>query len=237
VLRIAVIGNCHAGPLKQGWDLIKQDFPGIDLCFFASAGTRLNDLAIEGRSLVPRCPELRKDLLFFSGGRERIEVSGFDAFLVQGLGVKVHPIDSRLSDAVKLCAARGWFDNTVGGRTCAKLRKLTAAPIYMGIVPLLREPVAPRSHAVRYEEAVELMARANAAAGVVFLPQPGETVVNGWATSSAYCDGATRLENRPEKVGVALPEEDCVHMNPEFGRVFMHAFLSASDAVKQPIAA
>jgi hypothetical protein len=234
LLKIAVIGNCHAGPLKQSWDELMPHYPNVDLRFFASAGGRLAALAIKGDDLVPATPELRKDIQFTSGGLDRVRVSSFDAFLLQGLGLQVRPLDKRLSSAVKLEAARGWFVNTTSAKICSKLRLLSSAPVYIGVVPLPRES-KPGGQVITYPEALELLAQANAGLNVVFVAQPASTIVGGWGTNADYVKGATRLETSKHNIGKAVPDMDSVHMNAGFGKAFLEAFLPLLQVSGQPV--
>ena len=83
---LCVIGNSHAGAVWQAWKsgavAVKT---GFSMTVFASHAGSV-DLDHRDRSLIPTDPTVSKMLAFTSGGRDRIEIDKYDAFLFAGLG-------------------------------------------------------------------------------------------------------------------------------------------------------
>ena len=83
--RICVLGNSHLLSMKSGWELVQDAFPEHDLTFFGAPKAMMDDLVLEGSSLVPGTEQLRRKLGNFSGGLEMVDLDAFDVFVVVGL--------------------------------------------------------------------------------------------------------------------------------------------------------
>jgi hypothetical protein len=90
--RICVIGNSHVNALKQGWEDIAATCPDHRLTFFASLGDRIGKLELVEGCLVPQDPALLKNIVFTSGGLDRIVLADYDVYLVYGLQLRLSNI-------------------------------------------------------------------------------------------------------------------------------------------------
>jgi hypothetical protein len=80
---ICLIGNSHLAVLKLGWPDVQDQFAGMELEFYASAGASL-DLAVSNGCLVPANRPTQKRLAITSGKSGEI-APDFSAYIVCGL--------------------------------------------------------------------------------------------------------------------------------------------------------
>jgi hypothetical protein len=80
--RIAVIGNSHVAALKMGWDIIEQDYPHLDIVFFASVGKATQDRELKGKVFGFLGPKPSPHEIIFGNHTERsINLAEFDHVL------------------------------------------------------------------------------------------------------------------------------------------------------------
>lgn len=231
MLRLCVLGNSHAAALKQAWDALSDSYPGIRLTFFASRGSTLSELKLSGDRLVPASQLLASRLTFTSGGSGYVHLARFDAFLVYGLMVNIPRPDQRLSRAVKRQVLTDVFDKSLGAHICRLIRKRSNAPIYVGHRPQHAAATGPESRdLVQYHEVYALMRDVLQSQGLELLPQPPETLVNGWDTKLELSRGSTALDVGDARLNTLHPDADVSHMNADFGRIYLeHALATMLD--------
>src|ERR1700748_2002214 len=86
---ICVIGNSHTAAFKQAWDnRAPAVADGVSLTFFAARSQYLDTLVYEPGAFVSRDPELSERLRLTSGGKDRIDLADYDAFVLIGMGYR-----------------------------------------------------------------------------------------------------------------------------------------------------
>ncbi len=223
--RICILGNSHAASLKLAWDQLTRDHPDRELVFFAARGLDLRFLRVSGNALVTNKPRVAESISFTSGGADKVEVDGFDAFLTYALALRVPEIDRRLSSAVKSQVCRDTWDRSLNLRICRMIRRVSDAPIYVGHNPQPASGDELPSEQMTYAEVHGLLARELDVAGASLIAQPPETLTNGWNTRPELAKDSTRLDVGDKSSNVPHPEDDVSHMNMNFGRVYLeHLF-------------
>lgn len=87
-----MIGDSHIAAIKLGWQGAQDAFTSFEPVFFGANGQSLKSLRIEGRGLVADKQPLRKKLRMTSGSTDRIDVDGYDAFILFSLGFGIRPL-------------------------------------------------------------------------------------------------------------------------------------------------
>ena len=223
--RICIFGNSHAASLKLAWDQLTKDHPDRELVFFAARGLDLRFLRVSGNALVTNKPRVAESISFTSGGADRVEVDGFDAFVTYALALMVPDMDRRLSSAVKTQACRDVLGRSLNLRICHMIRKVSDAPIYVGHNPQRASSDELPSEQMTYAEVHALLAKELDVAGAQLIAQPPETLVNGWNTKPQLARDSTRLDIGDKHSNEPHPEDDVSHMNMDFGRAYLeHLF-------------
>ncbi|MEZ5753509.1 MAG: hypothetical protein R3D90_01675 [Paracoccaceae bacterium] len=228
-MRICVIGNSHAGAIKEGWDRIAPDHPGVAMQFFAAARRGMEGLRrTEGR-LIAGNARLERDMALSSGGMTEIDLAAHDLFLLIGLGLRVHPFDQRLSQQVRDAMAAE-LAQCFAFRLARGIRAGTAAPILVLPAPLHAVPPEGGGKATRARDYDACLSRTEdlaAIEGLRVLGQPVETRPNGWATGPEWSVGSRRLGAVVGAAGKAAhPEGERIHMNADFGAMWLSTILA-----------
>ena len=101
MLKIGILSNSHAASLKVGWESIKENYPNIELTFFAAANKGMAKVKPEsGNRFTSADILITRMLSITSGGLGSIEVDDYDAFLVYGLFLILPRLDHRHTRAV-----------------------------------------------------------------------------------------------------------------------------------------
>jgi hypothetical protein len=237
VKRICVIGDSSVAALKVAWDAIGAEMPDVALTFFAAPGKTIAGLVVDGGTLAAGSDVLREHLIAKSGGADRIDPAGFDAYVLSGMALNAFPIARVRADfpgqdmtaGVVVAAASARVADTIHGQTVQKLRACTKSPFVM--LPRPFRVIDPQkdfwkklartnngSHIGQLFESG--CARFAAQRNGRFVPQPRETV------------GKTGVDTRPRFArGVARffdgAGDDLTHMNGDYGAVVLRAALAA----------
>ena len=99
-MRVCILGNSHVACIKVAWDELGKSHTDYCLTFCAAPGRRLDAMELSGDHLVPSNPQLRRDILTTSGGRDSIAIRDHDAFCIVGLGFRFPVLDLSFSSAV-----------------------------------------------------------------------------------------------------------------------------------------
>jgi len=259
--RVAIIGTSHVAALKMGWDKVADQWPGTEVTFFAAPGKAARTQKLKGRVYgYHRAKPAPDEIIFGYDGGRTIDLAAFDHVLRVGdtLGeadlsdlLSRYAVDG-ISDEVKpLRMSRAAFD-----MACAALARasLPNPPWHDWDAPRLTFLARPtpstkclRIDSDRYDPWRDLAARPNeylvareiyyahltqemAKRRIGLLRQPDETIAPCGLTDERFGDGAAGMIE-----GKALPDEDCVHMNAEYGALALRAYLAPLTA--QPKAA
>jgi hypothetical protein len=239
--RVCVIGNSHIAALKLGWDIIKDEYPQIDLTFFGSPRKNLGDLRVENGALVPGSEKTLKQLQRTSGGESEIVAGKFDNFLIVALNFGVRRLEDLyrhyrseehknakganhyVSNACFLLAAKGHLRNTLAFEIAGKLKQLTDNPIMFVPQPF---PSANISGDPLWEDMIQYGDDAPIARTFIeiaseltandepVIQQPEETKSGEMFTKSELSKGSKRLTRN---FNVEHPDDDYWHMNQDYG--------------------
>lgn len=231
-MKICVIGNSHVGAIKRGWLSLSNQYPDIEIVFFASRSTTMGDLLVstDNQNLYADNEKLKKTLEFTSGGYEEISVDDYDLFLVYGLQCKSLLIDPAVFYTQSFLTAliEAHVVKTLSFSTIKKLRMLTNKKIFVGHNPLFSINRGEKRKAVSqsYLNGCYIMnSLFYSTINCKIISQPGQTIVNGIYTDSIFSENSRRLSvgeiNDNEKHSL----DDLGHMNDYFGEVWLKSFL------------
>lgn len=219
--RICLMGDSQAGALKLGWMRIQDEFPDVEITFFAGRSTDWHGVTVSGRTLVAGSEHLREQLRRSSRGLGEI-AAGYDTYVVCGLGLGFGKPLGLWTDRV--CADWDSYRTEVAAFVrrsgcayiLAKLREITAAPAlflpapfqHAATAPSLDGAVAARLRAVFLGECEALAALHKA----ILVAQPAETLApNGISTRMEFA--APAIPNAPRR--------DRYHCNEDYGALVM----------------
>ena len=227
-VKICVIGTSHLGALKLGWDMVRGDFPDLELVFFGSPGTSLRQMRTKGTRLVADDEELARNLAFTSGGLSEIVIAEHDAFLLCGVLFRFPRLRRGVSVAVLQEAVQGLASKGLLIRTAKRMRRLTSKRLWLSANPLEMAPddchEAAEFHS--YDMLLGAVQRAFVVPDVVFLPQPAETIGPDLRAPARFGVGSQKLLPNPETGdSEAHAAKDVAHMNGEFGKLWLQANL------------
>lgn len=231
--RVCIIGNSHVASLRGGIEKVEPR-SGISYTFFAARGRALEDLVLSGSTIIPANEKLRKYISFTSGGKTAIDTAKYDVYLVYGAHAApyFHNSEAVFSEAALRSATRDHVSGTLSMKLIKLLRSCTTSPIYVGHYPL-RAAQKVRSVEVdkEYIDGCHLLNElVYAPLDAKLLRQPKSTIVNGRQTHPDYTKNSRRLAVGREDDQEILPENDIVHMNYDFGEIWMQMFLREIEA-------
>ena len=103
--RIAIVGNSHVAALKMGWGIIEQNYPHLDIVFFASVGKAAQDRELKGKVYGYLNPKPAPNEIIFGNHSERsIDLAEFDYVL----RVTERKKESLMSVVLENTAVDGW---------------------------------------------------------------------------------------------------------------------------------
>lgn len=229
-MKICVIGNSHVGALKRAWDSMPDRHQWANINFFAARGRGLEGLVVNDGKLVPETGFLKRSLEFTSGGKQVIDPNEYDILLVYGLhanGLFISP-KRHYSVAVLKQAANDHVTGTLSFNIIRKIRELTDKKIFTGHNPLraFRGKEVKVVEPEAYLFGLEVMNNfVYSSIGSELVAQPLHTIVNGRFTSPLFSQGSKRLSIGDKHDDEHHPENDCGHMNDEFGAEWLSSFL------------
>jgi len=226
-MKICVISNSHAASLKDGWMTIRNDFPQLEVTFFAAPNRAMSELKadISARTLYAENTQLKHTLKFTSGGLDTIEIDKYDAFLVYGLFLSVPRLDRRLSSSVKSATVLDSVNESINHRIAVDLCNMTDATVFYSPSPLLSdsilesesERVDPIEH---YDLVCDSIHNHYDYPNAKLIKQSAETMGDELTTKKIYSKGSERLLQPLKHIN-----EDVMHMNSNYGKKFMQMFL------------
>jgi hypothetical protein len=232
-LKVCIIGSSHTASLKLGWELVKNEFPEVELVFFASLGGTMRSLrAIDGK-LVSVDPRVANRMSFTSGGHKSIDPRDYDVFVIYGLKLFVPRLERGISRAVMKEVIRNTTVQGLTEKTAGKLRQVTDKTIWIGACPMetTMEAVQDSGEFHAYQTLIDEIATALAVPSDRMLGQPQETRCPDLRTAHVFGNYAQRrkLEEQSEADdGVESAKNlagELKHMNSEFGACWLRANL------------
>lgn len=227
-MKICVISNSHAASLKDGWSAVHNLVPHIDMTFFAAANRLLEELVadFEANLFQVETESVKNMLSFTSGGLDIIDVKEYDAFLVYGMFLSAPRLDRRHSSAIKRMTIRDSVEQSINYRFVSDLSKMTDAPVYYAPNPLLSDSILEDEvdQAIcyhTYDEVCEWIDTHYNFTNAIQVKQLEQTMGHGITTQKKYSTGSVRLT----KVTTQHLEQDVMHMNKDYGEMYMKMFL------------
>ena len=235
-MKIAILGNSHVGALRRGWDNIKNDHSDIELTFFAAARDTLNSLELEDTSLVTKVPKTIKVLQLTSGGKDRIEIPEYDAYLVYSM--RSRPVFLGKSEPVSEDFLSEYYKEKTFFNIISKIRQITDKKIYLGHDPLLAKSYEEIESQLGVDTDTEGEQMYNKAmcfvqdtveelGNVELIRQPKTTMVRNCATIMEYTQGSERLRvdsNTKNLDNAFHSDNDRTHMNNSYGEIYLKNF-------------
>lgn len=225
-LRIALIGTSHAAAFKAAWDTAAQDWPRVEITFFAARNTgsvEITQLVPDYGKLVARAPDLADRLRATSGGLSEIDPAAYDAILLVGFPPRpvLLPPLSPYSAAVRAALYQSARAASTLAEMTTNLRSVAPdIPVFVAAQPYAATPPKGAQPEARgYLAAAAAMEReVYGPLGVRFLPQPAATLIADRWTDPMFSRGSLRLPTRPgAKSGAPHPAADRAHMNAAYG--------------------
>ncbi len=241
---LCVIGNSHAGAVWQAWKsgaiAARQ---GFSMTVFASQATSV-EMEHRDRSLVPINPAVSQMFAFTSGGKDRIEIDKYDAFLLVSLGYRIDlarlfarcsvvehlahgPADAVISHACLVEMIRVLNAKSPALEVARQIRADSAAPILIYPTPFRPETMLlEESDPCLSDRALldDIMPRSMAAVSELarqndceVIWQHPETVALPGLTKARFAKGAVNLRTSTER--------DSKHVNPDFAVLSLQAVL------------
>lgn len=241
---LCVIGNSHTAAVWQAWKSgAVAASAGFSMTVFASEANSI-ELDHRDRSLIPANPIVRERFALTSGGKDRIEIDKYDAFLLVGLnwGVDLartfarckvvehlanEPAEIVVSHACLVEIIRTQNSKAAALKFARQIRSDSTAPILIYPTPF-------RSEATRLEQndpclsdqalldniiprCIAAVSELASEHGCEVFWQHPETIALPGMTKAEFAEGAVRLKE--------LPERRNKHVNPEFAVLSLRTIL------------
>lgn len=227
-MRLCIIGSSHVASLRNGWDRMDSATAGVEIVFFASLGNGMMALQPQGGKLVPSRPNVARNMAFTSGGRKNIDPEEFDAFLIYGLALPVPRLEPGISAAVVRQVVQDTLEQSGVAVLLGRLRQVTDKPVWVAPNPLelVRDGEATDRRYRPYRDMALALAAAMDLPPERMLLQPAETFGPGLRTEARFGEGSVRLLPAAPGLGpLAHPEGELLHMNADYGRLWLQAHL------------
>lgn len=227
--RICVIGNSHTGAIKTAWDRMAADWPGVAVTFFAARARATEGLEPKDGKLVPKSADLAAQMAFTSGGPALIDPADHDLFLVYA-GYEHIRVASAFDQVSRALAEKTLLERAEESlllHHVRNLRAITDKPVYAALTPV---PLAPRDKPPAtmppHAQVVALLqAGVFDALGATLIAQPEATLAEGRTTLGRFATGSEKLATIKDQAPGRHGGGDSVHMNVEYGRLWLTAFL------------
>ncbi len=257
---ICLLGSSHSACMYKAWK--ERTFPvagGVTLTFFAGPSLSLNQLELDGRSLVPGNDSLAQKMHLTSGGKTRIDLDDYDAFVTIALGFKISVTDfmsdygtfdnPAYSEAAKLLSRKCLLEVVKMSindasflRLADKIRSVVSPPILNVPAPFpcesaLDEPQFRNRTKLRDTEFLQrtisswqrVAEACSAAHGGEVLWPPADLLASPSFTKQAFAQGGLTLKEKIMKD--PADREDGKHMNEDYGYHMLNAVFSKLDTM------
>jgi len=242
--KIAVLGNSHLSAFKLGWEIIKNDFPDLELTFFGSPTTSMRFFKVENNTLVPTTDKVLENIRWTSDGYDYIP-GDMDAYILVGMGYSfIHLIDlwknHRLfkyynkDDESKQLISESFLEKSMEGTLrnsnaltlIDMLKKITTSPLVYAPNPYASINILQDGN-YDYYHFDDLMKKAYdyyfkcadslfLEREVFFAVQPESTIHDNMFTQDVFSRNSIKLKSGLDSKHAS---SDYFHMNAEFGAV------------------
>lgn len=251
---VCVIGNSHSAAFAKAWtERVAPELPGVSMTFFAASSQRLRHLVHADGALTTHEPELAEAFAASSGGKTRIEIDAYDAFLLVGLGMRITvpslcgpfgtlqhrswgPVETLVSEACFAAMVEAALQESQAFWLIDQLRAGRPRPVLLCATPFRSEDEASYSFrnknrrfaddAFRGKVIAQCQQIGSALAarhGGEFVWQDESTVSIAGFTRAEFARGAHRLGESER--------DDGLHMNTDFGQIMLTRALSRLDEI------
>lgn len=230
-MKLCVIGDSQVASLKLGWDAAREQNRQIDVTFFAGRYPRLSHLELENDSLVPKEEKLAEQISYTSGGKDRISIGDYDAFLICEWTLRLPILASSLTSAVCKQTCVDIFQRSIGRKLAEMVRGVTHKPILIAhAAQKSLDPEADRLESfLDYSTVRNLFAASIDIEASQFVGQPISTIAaDGWHTEKSYSIGSRRLDVGDKLSNKEHLVNDIGHMNEQFGRLWWRSAVEES---------
>lgn len=247
--RICVIGNSHIAAIKQAWDELAPDHPGLKMSFFASGGMRLKDLKADDGKLAPSTQYLT-ERFYSDTGEKAIDPSQYDVFILVALGyglthiiftaldyradsmnTGLSPYKHLVSDACFKEAATDKLDGMAVTSVLRELRSLTDKPVILLAQPLPSARKLYRCKTGQFKDIVnygdklmdiwlEYGRKLSKDYRIKIVYQHPVTVKERFFTRGKF-SGGVHLSEKLDDYSRPAPPADMHHMNTNFGKLMI----------------
>lgn len=231
---ILVIGNSHIASLKNGWELIKDEYHSqFSLSFLGARRDGIATLQTDQGILYSNDKTVTNSFVY-TFGQETVNLTELapDAILMYGMNMYFpHRFiaecrQNSYSTAVQRVAFQDMLKHTWAYQIIAKIKKIYTGRVFASIpfrAGNADEKMTDGDGAYPLEE---LNIFANAyffnTIGIEYITQPISTLnLSTMATLVKYSKGSTRLAVGFENDNEQHSTRDTVHMNADFGALFL----------------
>lgn len=243
-VHIAAIGNSHIGAIKSAWDQIEHEVPDLKFTFFASRSRYMEYLRAKQGKLVPTQPSTESSMKFTSGGKTVIDPAEYDAFLLYGLRSRPYMPDRKQHYSEEVHKA-AYFDlkrKQALPKIVKLFRRVTDKPIFVSLHPLpISDKTANQGRMFKDEGEYDYDFGATLAArffkeefNATLIKQPAETIENNQYTADIYVKDAEKLQIGKEGDSTIYGEEDMIHMNSDYGKLWFKNLIPEALALEGP---
>jgi hypothetical protein len=255
-LSLCIIGNSHTAAYVGAWKKkgVEQKTPNLAPTFFASNSNELENLVFADGVFFTADAKLAAQLELTSGGKQRIVVDDYDAFLLIGLGVRITvrtllegfgTVEQRSWAKSETLVSRACFEAMVAAtlretpafRFLEQIRSCSSKPVLICPTPYRSDVEAEwsflrKSHR-RFADAEyrrKLLAQVTEI-GSAFARARGAEML--WQDESTVdSPGFTKAEFARGAVRLAEGQsEDGMHMNEDYGRIMLERAIARLDAM------
>ncbi len=227
--KLAVFGDSHYACVRQAHAQDLVDVAGVEVEYWGHVGSRFNFLDFKDGAIVPKDDfTAQRFAKFNEKGRLFLPVADFDMVLFMGARIDVTRLvavmlrqagGSFVSAGLRRRMVRDRLEGLMAYGFAKSFAATKTAQVVISPVPFptegyrgMDEALTPTVRTAAAAERAEIWAVIVAAAaedGIVFLPQPEETVTGGCFTSAAYA--VDRFYER----------DDYAHRNAAYGALVL----------------
>ena len=227
--RICILGNSHVASVKQGWENIGEDWPGIDVSFFAQAGNQgLQSVCVDGHHLTSKQSKARNSFSL-THGKERMDIESYDSFLIYGARSRNYwPGNTFYSRSCVETVIDDLTCDTPAQHVLSCLRQVSEVPIFIGHSPLLAaKKIRDRNVSEEYLDGIQTLNRLHYSKySAEMVAQPLTTIVNGRNTAPEYSGGVAKLSSVLGGSDENSNSTDNTHMDGAFGEAWLTHFFT-----------
>lgn len=234
-LKLCILGDSHTGALKRAWDrLVEPDLKNkFDITFFASRGEGLSGLRLHEKFLIPTSKKLKSNLEFTSNGLSFIDIEKYDLFLIYGLGLNFYfPSNFFYSNDVINQSIEDNYKCSLGYHILMMIREVTNKKAYLGHNPMPAQKEDDNTTLLpinsQYTSGISIVNKKTLMElNSELIHQPLTTLTNGHRnTHLKFTKNSIPLGMGDMLDGQAHPVQDNLHMNDDFGKIWLESFLN-----------